>query len=119
MFLARIIINMAAILIIAYLFPSIMEVTGFMAALAAAFILGIVNGILKPILILLTLPVTILTFGLFLLIINALMLGLVSVLVPGFDVNGFFGALFGAILISIVSWVLSLPLPWQKPRELP
>ena len=113
MFFARIIINMAAILIIAYLFPSIMRVDGFMAALAAAFILGIVNGVLRPVLIILTLPVTLLTFGLFLLIINALMLGLVSVVVPGFYVSGFFGALSGTILISIVGWVLSAP--WQPP----
>lgn len=114
MFLARMLINMAAILIIAYLFPSLIQVSGFTAALAAAFILGIVNSILKPILILLTLPVTLLTMGLFLLVINALMLGLVSVLVPGFDVEGFFGAFFGAMLISVAGWILSLPLFGQE-----
>jgi putative membrane protein len=110
-FIARLIINMVAILIISYLFPTMIRVDGFWAALVAAFLLGIVNTILRPILVLLTLPITVLTLGLFLLIINGLMLWLVSALVRGFYVSGFWGAVFGSILISIVSWLLSRFLP--------
>ena len=110
MFLARVIINMVAILIITYLFPGIMRVDGFIGALAVSFILGIVNAVIRPILIILTLPLTIFTFGFFLLIINGLMLGLVSYFVPGFYVSGLGGAIIGSILISIVSWVLSVSL---------
>ena len=107
LFLLRLIINMVAILIIAHLLPSLIRVEGWMAALAAAFLLGVVNALLRPLLILLTFPLTILTFGLFLLVINGIMLWLVAALVPGFEVNGFFGALAGSLLISLVSWILS------------
>jgi len=110
-FIIRLIINMLAILIISYLFPKMIWVEGFLAALVAAFLLGIVNTIIKPILVLLTLPLTILTLGLFLLVINGLMLWLVSALVSGFHVSGFWGAVFGSILISLVSWLLSRFLP--------
>ena len=110
-FIAQLIINMVAILIISYLFPKMIWVDGFWAALVAAFLLGIVNTILRPLLVLLTLPITVLTLGFFLLIINGLMLWLVSALVRGFYVSGFWGAVFGSILISIVSWLLSRFLP--------
>ncbi|MGZ3495619.1 MAG: phage holin family protein [Thermodesulfobacteriota bacterium] len=110
-FIIRLVINMVAILIISYLFPSMIWVDGFWAALVAAFLLGIVNAIVRPILVLLTLPLTIVTLGLFLLVINGLMLWLVSVVVKGFYVSGFWGAVFGSILISIVSWILSRFLP--------
>ena len=106
-FIVRLIINMVAILIIAYLFPSLIWVDGFWTALVAAFLLGIVNAILRPILVLLTFPLTLLTLGLFLFVINGLMLGLVSTLIKGFQVNGFWAAVLGSILISIVSWILS------------
>ncbi len=110
-FIVRLIINMVAVLIISYLFPKMIRVDGFLAALVAAFLLGIVNSIIKPILVLLTLPITVLTLGLFLLVINGLMLWLVSALVKGFYVNGFWGAVLGSILISLVSWVLTRFLP--------
>ncbi|MBS3920300.1 MAG: phage holin family protein [Deltaproteobacteria bacterium] len=110
-FIVRLIINMVAILVIAYLFPSLIWVDHFLAALVAAFLLGIVNAILRPILVLLTFPLTLLTLGLFLLVINGLMLWLVSALVRGFHVNGFWGAVLGSILISIVSWILSRFVP--------
>ena len=106
-FLFRLLIHMVAILIISYLFPKMIWVDGLMAALVAAFLLGIVNVIIRPILVFLTLPLTVLTLGLFLLVINGLMLWLVAALVRGFHVNGFWGAVFGSILISIVSWILS------------
>ncbi len=110
-FIIRLIINMVAILIISYLFPKMIWVEGFLTALVAAFLLGIVNTIIRPILVLLTLPLTVLTLGLFLLVINGLMLWLVSALVSGFHVSGFWGAVFGSILISLVSWLLSRFLP--------
>jgi len=110
-FIFRLLINVVAILIIAYIAPSLISVDGFLSALVAAILLGIVNTIIRPILVILTFPLTLLTFGLFLLVINGLMLWLVSALLSGFNVNGFWGALFGSILISIVSWVLSKFLP--------
>jgi len=110
-FLFRLFINVVAILIIAHVVPSLIRVDGFLAALVAAILLGIVNTIIRPILVVLTFPLTLLSFGLFLLVINGLMLLLVSALSSGFHVNGFWGALFGSILISIVSWILSRFLP--------
>jgi putative membrane protein len=106
-FIIRLLINMVAILIIAYLVPKVVRVDNWMAALVAAFLLGIVNTFIRPIVVLLTLPLTIVTLGLFLLVINGLLLWLVSAVVEGFHVTGFWGALLGAILISIVSWILS------------
>ncbi|RPI99755.1 MAG: phage holin family protein [Deltaproteobacteria bacterium] len=111
MILFRLLINMAAILIISYLFPGLISVDGFLSALVAAFLLAIVNAILRPVLIFFTLPLTVLTFGFFLLVINGLMLWLVSAMVSGFHVNGFLGAVIGSFLISIVSWILSRFLP--------
>lgn len=110
-FIVRLMINMVAILIIAYLFPSLIWVDSFWAALVTAFLLGIVNAIIRPILVFFTLPITVLTLGLFLMVINGLMLWLVSALVRGFHVNGFWGAVLGSILISIVSWILSRFVP--------
>jgi len=110
-FIFRLLIHMVAILIISYLLPGLIRVEGIWAALVAAFLLGIVNAILRPILVFFTLPITVLTFGLFLLVINGLMLWLVSAIVRGFHVNGFWGAVLGSILISIVSWILSRFLP--------
>jgi putative membrane protein len=110
-FIIRLLINVAAILIISYLFPKMIWVDGFWPALIAAFLLGIVNTILRPILVFFTLPLTLLTFGLFLFVINGLMLWLVAALVRGFHVSGFGGAVLGSILISLVSWIFSRFLP--------
>ena len=110
-FVFRLLIHMVAILIISYLLPGVIRVDSVLAALAAAFLLGIVNIVVRPILIFLTLPFTLLTFGLFLLVINGLMLWLVAALLKGFHVNGFWGAVFGSILISLISWILSRFLP--------
>jgi putative membrane protein len=106
-FIVRLLITMVAILIIAYLVPKVIQVNSWMAALVAAFCLGVANTFIRPLLVLLTLPLTLVTFGIFLLVINGLLLWLVSAIVQGFEVNGFVGALIGAILISIVSWILS------------
>jgi len=105
--LVRLLINMVAILVIGYLFPSLMWVDSWVSALGAAFLLGIVNAVIRPIFVLLTLPLTLVTLGLFLLVINALMLWLVAGLIGGFHVSGFWGAFFGSILISLASWVFS------------
>ena len=71
----------------------------------AALLLGVVNAIVKPIVVLLTLPATLLTLGLFLLVVNAAMLGLVAAFLPGFSITGFWPAFWAAILVSIVSWI--------------
>ncbi len=106
-FLVKLLINMVAILIIGYLLPMLFKVDGLLAALVTAFVLGVINAIVRPILVFFTFPLTLLTFGLFLFVINALLLWLVSAIVPGFHVQGFWGALGGSILISIVSWILA------------
>jgi putative membrane protein len=80
------------------------------SALLAALVLGLVNTFVRPILMLLSLPLIVATLGLFLLVINALMLLLASALLPGFEVKGFFTAIFGAALISLVSFILGLVL---------
>jgi putative membrane protein len=113
MFLLRSISTMLAMLVIAWLFPSLIRVENPMAAFVAALILGLVNGVLRPVLVLLTLPITFLTLGIFLLIINGLMLGLAAAIVPGVQVNGLFGAAVAAILISFVSWIFSALLEKQ------
>ncbi len=110
-FLIRLLVHMVAILLIAYLLPNVIRVDGVLPALIAAFLLGILNAVIRPILVILTFPLTLLTLGLFLLVINGLMLWVVAALVKGFYVNDFWGAFFGSILISILSWILSRFLP--------
>ena len=105
-FLVRVVLNAIAILIAAYLVPGIV-VSGAVPALAAGLILGFVNAIVRPILLLLTLPVTLLTLGLFIFVVNALCLGLTAALVPGFGINGFSGAFIGALVVTVVSWILN------------
>ncbi|MFO7815464.1 MAG: phage holin family protein [Halanaerobiales bacterium] len=104
--LAKLLITMVALLITAYILPG-MTINGIFAGFFAALILGVVNIVVKPIFIILTLPLTILTMGLFLLIINGLMLWLASGIVPGFLITGFWTAVFGSILLSIVTWFLN------------
>jgi putative membrane protein len=103
--------NAIAILLIAYLLPQVMTANGALAALAAAFVLGVVNAVIRPVFILLTLPITVLTLGIFLLVINGLLLWMVSGLVPGFHVNGFAGAVVGSLLVSVVSGILTRVVP--------
>jgi putative membrane protein len=99
---------MLAILFISYLVPKVVRVDSLWAALGAAFLLGVVNTFLRPLLILLTLPLTVVTFGFFLLVINGLMVWLVSGLIGGFHVNGFWAAILASLLISFVGWILSI-----------
>ena len=99
-------INTLALILVAYLMPSI-SVAGFWSALAAAALLGLVNTFIRPILILLTLPVTILTLGLFIFVINGLLFWFVGSILQGFAVASFWAGFFGATLYSIISWALS------------
>ena len=104
--LARWIVNAGALLLVAYLYPGV-QVNDFVAALIAALVLGLVNAVIRPILVILTLPVTLLTLGLFLFIINALLFWMVAELVSGFTVTGFAAALVGSILYSLITLVTS------------
>jgi putative membrane protein len=99
-------INALALIAVAYLMPSI-TVSSFGAALAAALVLGLVNAIVRPVLVLLTLPVTLLTLGLFIFVLNGLLFWMVGTWLEGFGVGGFWAGVFGAILFSLVSWLLS------------
>ncbi len=99
-------INALALLAVSYLIPSV-QVAGFGAALVAALVLGLVNAVIRPLLILLTLPVTILTLGLFIFVINGLLFLAVANLLEGFEVAGLWPAIVGAIVYSVISWLLS------------
>jgi len=100
------IINALALLALPYVVPSV-HVASFGTALIVALVLGLINAVLRPLLILLTLPVTLLTLGLFIFVINALLFQLAGHLVDGFNVGGFWPALFGSIAYSVISWVLT------------
>jgi putative membrane protein len=104
------ILNAIALLVVAYLYPGV-QIQDWKAAAVAALVLGLVNTLVKPILVILTLPVTIVTLGLFLLVLNALLFWGVASMVPGFHVSGFWAALLGAILYSIIGWLLSMLIP--------
>lgn len=100
------VIGAIVIIISAYLLPGVM-VDGFFSALVLAVVLGAINMFIKPILVVLTLPINILTLGLFSLVINALLIMLASAIVPGFSVAGFWWALAFSLVLSIVTAVLS------------
>ena len=104
--LVRWLILTAAIIAASYLIEGI-QVAGFFSAFFTAAILGILNAFFRPLLIILTLPINIMTLGLFTFVINALMLMMASGVISGFEVHGFWSAVFGSLVISIVSWFLS------------
>lgn len=106
-FVIRLLVNAVALIAVAYLVPGI-QVTGFGGALIAALILGVVNAVLRPILVILSLPLQIVTLGLFTLVINGLLFWLVGALHVGLIVAGFWSAFLGAIVMAIVSWLISL-----------
>jgi putative membrane protein len=107
-------INAVALLALPYLMSSI-QVDSFVTALIAALVLGLINTFIRPLLVLLTLPATVLTLGLFIFVINGLLFWFVGSSVEGFHVPGFWSAVGGAILYSIISWALSaLLLPGKK-----
>jgi putative membrane protein len=96
----------AAIIVASYMIDGI-RVTGVFSAIFAAAALGILNAFFRPIALILTLPINILSLGLFTFIVNAVMLKMASGIIPGFDVQGFWAAVWGAFLISVVSWLLN------------
>jgi len=99
----RWLISALALLALPYVMSGI-EVKSFYIALIVAVVLGLINAVVRPVLILLTLPVTVLTLGLFILVINALLFWFVASFVDGFQVSGFWAAFFGAILYSLITW---------------
>lgn len=101
----RWVILAGAIMVASYLLDGI-KIAGFFSALGAAAMLGILNAFLRPILIILTLPINVLSFGLFTFVINALLLKMVSGVIPGFDVQGFWTAIWGSLIITLVNWLL-------------
>ena len=99
-------VNTVALVAVAYLMPSV-TIANFGAALVAALVLGLVNAVVRPVLVLLTLPVTVLTLGLFIFVLNGLLFWMVGSWLEGFHVGGFWAGVIGAILFSVVSWLLS------------
>ena len=102
----RWIINALALLALPYVISGI-DLKSFYIALIVAVVLGLLNAVVRPVLILLTLPVTLLTLGLFILVINALLFWFVGTFVEGFHVSGFWAAFFGAILYSLITWAVN------------
>jgi putative membrane protein len=102
-------LNAVALLVVAYVLPGI-AVASFWSAMLAALVLGFLNTLVKPFLILLTLPITIVTMGLFLLVLNALVFWLAGSLFRGFQVDGFWWAVAGALLYSLISGLFSMML---------
>ncbi len=100
------ILNATALLAVAYLMPSV-KIDSFGAAMLAALILGLINAVIRPLLLILTLPVTLLTLGLFIFIVNGLMFWLAGSIFQGFAVDGFWPAIFGSIIYSVLSWALT------------
>jgi len=104
--LVRWLILTAAITVASYLITGI-QVSGFFSAFFAAAILGVLNVFFRPILLILTLPINILTLGLFTFVINAVLLKMASGVISGFEVHGFWSAIWGGLIISLVNWLLS------------
>jgi putative membrane protein len=115
-FLARLVLNGLAIIIAAWLLPGI-HITSPASGLVAGVILGFVNAIVRPVLFFLTLPLTLLTLGLFIFVVNAICFGLTAWLVPGFSVDGFLSALIGALFVSVVSWILNGLVVGRRERD--
>ena len=103
-FLARVLIAALGLWLAAAVLPGV-SYSGWLDLLLAALLLGLVNAIVRPIVFLLTLPLTILTLGLFLLVVNAAMIGLVALLLPGFMVSGLIAGVLASIIVGVVSWI--------------
>lgn len=110
--------NALALLAVAYLLPGV-RVDGIESALIAALVLGLINTLIRPLLILFTLPVTVLTLGLFILVINGLLFWFAGSVLRGFHVSGFWAGLMGALLYSILSSLFSLLIPKRSLRQPP
>ncbi len=103
--IAKWVLSAAALLFVAYVYSGV-QVTSFTAALVAAFVIGLLNTVVRPLLVLLTLPVTLLTMGLFLFVINALMFWAAAALLDGLQVRGFVAALLGSLIYSVIGMVI-------------
>jgi putative membrane protein len=103
----RIAVNALAIVVASKIIPGI-EINGAVSALIAGLVLGVVNAIVRPVLLFLTLPLTLLTLGLFLFVLNAVCLWLTSAFVSGFEIHGFWAAFFGALVVGVVSFLLNV-----------
>jgi len=110
--------NALALLAAAYLLPEV-RVDGFGSALIAALVLGLINTLIRPVLLLLTLPVTVLSLGLFILVINGLLFWFAGSVLRGFEVSGFWTAMMGALLYSVASYLLSLLIPKNQSNDNP
>ena len=102
-----VLLNALALVLVDFLLDSV-QIAGFVSALMAGLVLGLVNTFIRPVLILLTLPLTFFSLGLFIFFINALTFAATSWLVPGFDVLSFWGAFWGALFTSIAGWLLGM-----------
>jgi putative membrane protein len=105
-FVLRVVVNILAIILAAAIVPGI-RLDGVLSAVAAGLLLGLVNAVVRPVLLILTLPITLVTLGLFLLVLNGLCLWLVASVVRGFTVSGFWAAILGALVVSVVSWIVT------------
>ncbi|MBI2915172.1 MAG: phage holin family protein [Firmicutes bacterium] len=114
--LYRWIVNALALFLTQYVVDGV-QLEGFAAPLIAAAVLGVVNALIRPFLVLLTLPLNILTLGLFTLVINGFMLYIVSRAVAGFEIVGFWPAIFGALILSVISSIISFIAPDKWARE--
>lgn len=102
----RFVLNVFALYVVAYLVPGF-EIEGLSAAIVAAIVIGIINSLIKPILQLIALPITIITFGIFAFLINVFLLWGASLVVPGFSIDSFLTAVISSIVLSLVSWFLN------------
>ena len=109
-------LSAAALLLVAYLYQGV-QVSSFTAALIAAFVIGLLNAVVRPILVILTLPVTVITLGLFLFVINALMFWAAASLLDGFAVRGFVAALIGSLIYSVIGMVIESALERLFPKH--
>ncbi len=108
------ILNAVALWLVALIVPGVQVEENPMTLFIAAVVLGLVNALIKPLLVILTLPITVVTLGLFLLVINALLFWAVASLLPGFNVDGFWWAMLGALVYSLLTWALSSLLPRKR-----
>ena len=109
-------LSAAALLLVAYVYPGV-QVQSLTAALLAAFIIGLLNTVVRPVLVLLTLPVTVVTLGLFLFVINALMFWAAASILDGFQVTGFTAALIGSLIYSVIGLVIESALERLFPKH--
>ena len=115
-FLLKLLLNGVAIFVADWLIDGL-HLESTTAALVAGVILGFVNALIRPVLFLLTLPFTLITLGLFIFVLNAICLGIAAALVPGFEIDSWWAAFLGALVVTLVSWVLNALLPGDEGKR--